>query len=54
VQEASQYRWSSAGWATKGSPADEASTLQIAEDLVVEDEDPFAEDPVAENLLVHP
>ena len=25
VQEACQYRWSSAGWATGGSPADEAS-----------------------------
>ena len=31
AQEASQYRWSSAGWATLGSPVDEASTLRIAE-----------------------
>ena len=30
VQEASQYRWSSAGWATGGSPADEASAPRFA------------------------
>ena len=27
VREASDFRWSSAGWATRGSPADEASAL---------------------------
>jgi putative transposase len=27
VEEAGQYRWSSAGWATRGSPADQGSAL---------------------------
>jgi putative transposase len=30
VTQANEYRWSSAGWATRGSPADEASAPRIA------------------------
>jgi hypothetical protein len=31
VREASEYRWSSAGWATRGSPADRAVGPTVAE-----------------------
>lgn len=40
VRQASEYHWSSAGWATRGSPADRGSaplSIQICEHLLRSD-----------------